>query len=293
MSQTALPPFLGLEPAALDEARVAILPVPYEATVSYGKGTAQGPEALLDASQYVELFDELRDREPASEISFFTAAPVNCAVPFEPTMAEIRQRAQELVNPKRLLMSIGGEHSITGPLVAAHLEQFPDLHVLQIDAHCDLRDVYEGSLLSHASAMARVVEQVGSRLTQVGIRSICAEDRAAIRDRGLHTFFAGDLHSKPASVWIDAVVETLGPQVYLTVDVDGLDPSVIPSTGTPEPGGLSWWDTIELVRVLGERRQIVGADMTELAVVGDRAADRISAFAAAKLAYQICTAAIG
>ncbi|MDX2273598.1 MAG: agmatinase [Cyanobacteriota bacterium] len=299
-------PFLGLTETDLATAQAIILPVPYEATTSYGKGTAQAPQALLEASAYVELYDEVRDREPAvasgssleteedaDVISrYWTAPPVEFTAAFEPAMQEIYRRAAELVKPGRFLCSIGGEHSVTPPLVQAHLEHYPDLCVLQIDAHCDLRNAYEGSPLSHASAMARIVDVIDNRLTQVGIRSICAEDRQAIRERRLHTFFAHSLQSKPAQEWIPQVIATLGPRVYLTVDVDGLDPSVVPATGTPEPGGLSWWDTIELIRALGSQRQIVGADVVELAVTGERETDRRSAFSVAKLTYQILAAAL-
>lgn len=303
MEQT--PSFLGLREQDPASACAVLLPVPYEATTSYGKGTAQAPQALLEASAYVELYDEIRDREPAVRFPasslaadtdaevisrYWTAPAVAFTEAFEPAMAEIYRRAAELVGPGRLLCSIGGEHSITPPLVQAHLEHYPDLHILQIDAHCDLRDSYEGSPLSHASAMARVVDPVDNRLTQVGIRSICAEDRQAIRNRRLHTFFAHSLQGKPTHTWIQEVIDTLGPRVYLTVDVDGLDPAVVPSTGTPEPGGLSWWETIELIRALGEQRQIVGADVVELAVTGAAEADRRSAFTVAKLTYQILAA---
>ncbi|MFS8854478.1 MULTISPECIES: agmatinase [unclassified Synechococcus] len=295
-------PFLGLAEPDPELAQAIVLPIPYEATTSYGKGTAKGPQALLQASAYVEIYDEVRDCQPALHPDFaaetsryWTAPPVEFEGldAHELAMAAIQRRAAEWVRPGRFLLSIGGEHSITGPLIAAHLPHYPELHVLQIDAHCDLRDSYEGSRYSHASAMARVVEQVGGRLTQVGIRSLCAEDRQAIRKHRLHTFFAHSLHGKPAQEWIPEVIATLGSQVYLTVDVDGLDPAVVPATGTPEPGGLGWWETVELIRALGQQRQIVGADVVELAVTGERETDRRSAFTAAKLAYQILAAALG
>ncbi|MFT0813575.1 agmatinase [Synechococcus sp. OH20] len=295
-------PFLGLAEPDPELAQAIVLPIPYEATTSYGKGTAKGPQALLQASAYVEIYDEVRDCQPALHPDFaaetsryWTAPPVEFEGldAHELAMAAIQRRAAEWVRPGRFLLSIGGEHSITGPLIAAHLSHYPELHVLQIDAHCDLRDSYEGSRYSHASAMARVVEQVGGRLTQVGIRSLCAEDRQAIRKHRLHTFFAHSLHGKPAQDWIPEVIATLGSQVYLTVDVDGLDPAVVPATGTPEPGGLGWWETVELIRALGQQRQIVGADVVELAVTGERETDRRSAFTAAKLAYQILAAALG
>ncbi|MFS8907167.1 arginase family protein, partial [Synechococcus sp. OH2] len=219
-------PFLGLAEPDPELAQAIVLPIPYEATTSYGKGTAKGPQALLQASAYVEIYDEVRDCQPALHPDFaaetsryWTAPPVEFEGldAHELAMAAIQRRAAEWVRPGRFLLSIGGEHSITGPLIAAHLSHYPELHVLQIDAHCDLRDSYEGSRYSHASAMARVVEQVGGRLTQVGIRSLCAEDRQAICRHRLHTFFAHSLHGKPAQDWIPEVIATLGSQVYLTV----------------------------------------------------------------------------
>ncbi len=296
MSESRLS-FLGLPEPDPALAQAILLPIPYEATTSYGKGTAKGPHALLQASAYVELYDEIRDCEPAldpnSKLSrYWTAPALELTEPHEPAMAEIQRQAAQWVGPGRFLLAIGGEHSITAPLIAAHLPHYPDLHVLQIDAHCDLRNSYQGSPYSHASAMARVVDQVGNRLTQVGIRSICAEDRQVIRERRLHTFFAHSLQGKPRQQWIQEVIDTLGPRVYLTVDVDGLDPAVMPATGTPEPGGLSWWETVDLIRTLGQQRHIVGADVVELAVTGEAETDRRSAFNGAKLAYQILAAAL-
>lgn len=297
-------PFLGLQEGELELAEAVLLPIPYEATVSYGTGTGGGPQALLDASTYVELYDEVRDCQPAVRSApglhpdgealsrYWTAQPVNVPAAFEPAMEAIYQRATALVRPGRLLLSIGGEHSVSYPLFQAHLEHYPNLHILQIDAHCDLRHAYEGSPLSHASVMARAVEQVGNRITQVGIRSICAEDRQAIRQHGIQTFFAHSLQSRSRWEWIPDVIATLGEQVYLTVDVDGLDPSVVPSTGTPEPGGLGWWDVVELIRAVGQQRQIIGADVMELSVTGNAELDRRSAFNMAKLSYQILAAAL-
>jgi agmatinase len=300
-------PFLGLLEGELESAEAVLLPIPYEATVSYGTGTGGGPQALLEASTYVELYDEVRDCQPAVRSApahpvpspdgealsrYWTAEPVDFPAAFEPAMEAIYQRAAALVRPGRLLLSIGGEHSVSYPLFQAHLEHYPNLHILQIDAHCDLRHAYEGSPLSHASVMARAVELVGNRITQVGIRSICAEDHQAIRQHGIQTFFAHSLQSRSRRAWIPDVLATLGEQVYLTVDVDGLDPSVVPSTGTPEPGGLGWWDVVELIRAVGQQRQIIGADVMELSVTGNAELDRRSAFNMAKLSYQILAAAL-
>jgi len=301
-SAVEIPSFLGLTEGSLSQAEGVILPIPYEATTSYGKGTAQGPEALLQASAFVEVYDEVRDRQPAlvdpfgdpeSTLSrYVTVDPVVLGEPGEAAMAAIKVRAQALVQPGRVVVGVGGEHAITPPLVAAHLRHYPDVRVLQIDAHADLRHSYQGSIYSHASAMARVVELVGHRLTQVGIRSICAEDRQAMQRARVQTFFAASLEGKSPQEWIPEVIATLGEHVYLTVDVDGLDPAVVPSTGTPEPGGLGWWDTLALIRRLGEQRRIVGADVNELSVTGAEEADRRSAFTVAKLTYQILAAAL-
>jgi agmatinase len=288
-----LPPgegFLGL-PDGLDDpgrAQAVVLPVPYEQTVSYGGGTAAGPEAILRASHQVELYDEELDAEVVRLWDgVATAAPLDLSgLHGERAVQRIQQAAAALAAEGRFVLGLGGEHTVTAGLVAAQAERHPGLSVLQIDAHSDLRDTYEGDRWSHACVMARV-RDLGVAACAVGIRSQCAEEAARMREEGLPVWYGHDLRRRAAGgdlTWIEEVVDSLGDPVYLTVDVDGLDPSVIPATGTPEPGGLLWHEVTALLRAVGRRRRIVAADVVELAPAqGLHHAD----FAAARLAHKI------
>jgi len=279
--------FLGLPEAATDRARarVAVLPVPYEATTSYGTGTRDGPAAILAASRQVETF--------APDLGVDLAeAPIHTLPPVAPDLSSpdaMERRlmgvARPLVAEGLFLLALGGEHSITAPLVAAVGEAHGPLSVLHVDAHLDLRDTFEGTPHSHASVMRRVVE-AGHRTVHVGIRSACPEETEFAEARGLPVFWARDCAA--GTDWIDRAVEALGDPVYVSVDCDGLDPSVIRTVGTPEPGGLGWWPAVALVdRVFAERR-VLAADVVELAPAGDRASD----FAAARLAVRLAALAL-
>jgi agmatinase len=273
--------------------RVHVLPVPLEATASYGGGTRHGPQAIIDASKQVELFDRALGGEPALAYGIHTLP----AVPVEPGAIEtVLDRVQAAVAGiaavGKLPVVLGGEHTVTiGPvraLAAARVvSPAAPLVVVQVDAHADLRGVYQGSPYSHACVMRRLLEDAGCELVQVGIRSLCAEEDAFIRENParVRTFFADDIHADAAGAWLAELADRLrGRRVYLTIDVDGLDPSVVPATGTPEPGGLSWRQAMALLEtVTGAAGEIVGIDCVELAPVpGMHAAD----FAAAKLLYR-------
>ncbi len=272
--------FLGLDPtlSARDTAKILIWPVPVEKTVSYGTGTADGPAAIVDASRYVELYDE----ELGGEVG---ALGVHTLPAFQPKgsideiVAAITAGATDLLGSGQFLCTLGGEHSITPPLVRAFAKNFDDLSVLQIDAHADLRDSYEGSPNSHACAMRRVVEICPA--VQVGIRSLSSEEARAIPKLPTKMFYAKDILGR--TDWIERAVESLSGNVYLTVDVDGLDPSIVPATGTPEPGGLLWNDVVALIRAVAAKRRIVGMDAVELC----GSASNVSSFVVAKLLYKI------
>jgi agmatinase len=242
---------------------VVLLPVPYEATVSYMPGTRLGPAALLTASRYVELYDHELDFEPHQvgihtlpELMLSGAGP-------EAALAELRAVVDALLGAKKFVIMIGGEHSISGPPILAHADRIEgELSVLQLDAHADLRPEYEGTPFSHACVMHRVHDRV--RLVQAGIRSLTAEERVLMRETGVTTVLG---HELGAPDWIDRVLGALGEQVYVTLDVDYFDPAIMPSTGTPEPGGGAWYPTLELLeRVFAERR-VVGCDVVELAPI--------------------------
>lgn len=277
--------FLGL-PAAdaptFDDAGVVILPVPYEATVSYMGGTRFGPRRLLEASRYIELYDHEMDAEPHTvgvhtmpELLLSGAGP-------EAALAELRQAFDALAESNKLVIMLGGEHSISAPPIEAHAHRLGGrrLSVLQLDAHGDLRAEYEGTPFSHACVMYRVHQLVD--LVPVGIRAITAEERHLIRARKIPVIFGHELDA--AGTWIDRALTALGPDVYITIDIDFFDPSLVPATGTPEPGGGTWYPTLRLLeRVFAERR-VVGVDVVELAPIpGFVAPD----FLAAKLVYKL------
>lgn len=278
--------FLGLDPADSDPRRAAVLvlPVPYEATVSYGGGTRRGPQAIIDASATVELYDHDAGDEPY-RIGVATAEPVPLTVAGpEAALKELRRAYAAALRPGRFVVMLGGEHSVsTAPILehAARLKkQGRRLSVLQLDAHGDLRATWEGSPWSHACAMRRVVEQVD--LVQVGVRAIAVEERAVMRRHGVTTIFAEELDG--GEEWIDRAIAALGRDVYLTIDIDYFDPSLVPSTGTPEPGGGTWYPTLRLLERLFRMRRVVAADVVELAPIpGLLAPD----FLAAKLVYKL------
>lgn len=280
--RVALGEFGGTTPTTTDfaRARVVILPVPFDRTTSYVAGTRNGPHEILVASSHMELWDEETATDVHS-IGIFTLPEME--FPFgtlEEVMAEIRRVAGELVARDKFPVVIGGEHSITPPVVAALASRHPGLSVLQIDAHADLRDTFMGTPHNHACAMRRVLEHAPA--TQVGIRSLSPEEAAAIPGLPTRVFYDFNLRRDPD--WIERVVETLSDTVYVTVDVDGLDPAIMPATGTPEPGGLSWYEMLAVLKATIERREVIGCDVVELSPLPGVMAPN---FLCAKLIYKI------
>ena len=264
-----------------DNARVLILPVSYEGTVSFGTGTGEGAMAIVDASRNMELYEEETDAE-VYKIGIHTLEEFKPKKNPAETMNALYERSKELLKKDKFLCMLGGEHSVSAPVIRAHAEKFHNLSVLQIDAHADLRDEYDGTKHSHASIMARVVKDLRVPSVQVGIRSISAEEVRSL-DAGLPTkiFWAKNIVGK--TNWINEAVDSLTENVYLTIDIDGLDPSIMPTTGTPEPGGLGWYETLSLIRKLAKKRRIVGMDLVEYAYVENQPAP---AFLCAKLIYK-------
>jgi agmatinase len=273
--------FLASELAELapGEARFHVLPVPYEKTVSYGGGTAKGPAAILAASGQLERWDGASD--PGAE-GIYTWPALDCSGAPERVIADIAAAVKRILALGKLPVVLGGEHTVTWGVVRGYLEAGErDFGVVQIDAHADLRDRYEGDPLSHASVMRRVVE-AGIPLVQLGIRAYCEEEREARKTHGVRAFDAVDLVPKG----IDAVTlpADFPPKVFFTVDVDGIDPSVLPATGTPVPGGLGWYQTLGLFESVARQRRIIGFDVMEFApIAGFHAFD----FAAALLTYKL------
>lgn len=274
--------FLGLSGSHADPetARYAVLPVPYEGTVSYKAGTANGPGAIIGASQQVELFDEELLRQCISP-GVATLAPLQPADDAAAMMRRVFEAAAPMMQAGKFLLTLGGEHSITAPLVRAARDIHGPISVLQIDAHADLRDCYDGSGHNHACVMRRVLEMTDS-ICQVGIRNFSKEEYDACRPQLDRCFtparIATDAH------WIEAAVDSLGETVYVTVDIDGLDPSVAPGTGTPEPGGLTWRQVLDLLRAVCKRRTVVAADIVEVRPIPP---NHVTEFLAARLAYKL------
>jgi len=254
--------FGGYQPESRTFAGAAavVLPVPFERTTSYVAGTRNAPREILLASNQVELFDDETGTDAHME-SVFTLPELELpSADIEAAIGEIRRVVRELAPHGKFLVVLGGEHSVTVPVVDALVEHMADLSVLQIDAHADLRDSYQGSRYSHASAMRRVLERVPC--TQVAIRSLSREEAEALPGLRTRVFFDRTMRRDPD--WMSRVVESLGPRVYLTIDCDGLDPAIMPAVGTPEPGGLSWDELLALVRTVIREREVVGCDVVEL-----------------------------
>jgi len=269
-----------------DNARVVILPIPLDRTTSYVPGTRTGPHEILVASSHMELWDEETQTDVHS-VGICTLPEME--FPFagmDEVMAEIRRVAGELVNRGKFPVILGGEHSITPPVVAAVAAKHPGLSVLKIDAHADLRDSFMGTPHNHACAMRRTLEH--APVTQVGIRSLSSEEAADIPSLKTRVFYDFNMRQDPS--WIDRVVESLSDVVYITIDVDGFDPAIMPATGTPEPGGLSWHEGLTLLRLVFERRKVVGCDIVELSPMSGNAAPN---FLCAKLLYKILTYRFG
>lgn len=263
--------------------RAVIFPVPLERTTTYETGTRNGPDAILEASRNMELYDEELGVEPYKKIGIATLPAIDTQDgTLERVLAELHTTEMALLEDGKFPVVLGGEHSLTPPLVAAAAKKFPDLSVLQIDAHADLRESYQGNPASHASAMRRVVEVCPA--VQVGIRSLSAEEAEAVPRLRTRIYWAKDIVRAPLESWVPRIVADLSPHVYLTVDLDGFDPAYVPATGTPEPGGLDWHQVTSLVRAVAAQKRIVAMDVVELLPQpGDHASD----FLAAKLVYKI------
>jgi agmatinase len=280
--------YFGLTPeeSSYAASRIVILPVPYGGTVTYGGGTERGPDAIRVASQQVELFDEETRREPY-RAGIHTASPIVIrGKDPEPMVREVERRVRRFLRDGKFVVTLGGEHSISPGAVKAYAAAYPGLTVVQFDAHSDLRESYHGTRHNHACAGARMREH--ARVIQIGIRSQSPEERELI-DRGeVETLFA---YQMAEGDWGGAVLAKIPERtpVYVTVDLDYFDPSIMPSTGTPEPGGGEWYPTLKFLRGLSERARIVGFDVMELAPVqGIHAPD----FLSARLVYKLLAYAV-
>ncbi|MCC7417250.1 MAG: agmatinase [Acidobacteria bacterium] len=287
--RVAVGEFGGTTPTTtdFDHARVVVLPIPLDRTTSYVPGTRNGPHEILVASSHLELWDEETGTDVHS-IGIYTMPEMD--FPFESMdqiVAEIQRIASELIERGKFPIVLGGEHSITPPIVAAAAAKHPNLSVLQLDAHADLRASYMGTPHNHACAMRRVLDHAASA-TQVGIRSLSVEEAADIPSLRTTIFYDWNMRKDPD--WMERVVASLNENVYVTIDVDGFDPSIMPATGTPEPGGLSWHEALALLRKVIEARTVVGCDIVELSPAPGNVAPT---FLCAKLIYKILTYRFG
>ncbi|CAN5438768.1 agmatinase [soil metagenome] len=282
--------FLGLPESAstLEQASILVLPIPFEATVSYGHGTANGPAAIIEASKQVELYDREFDRELAFDYGIHTLPALQLPDDPEAAINLIADAVNKAARTGKLVIGLGGEHTMSVGFGRGLLQALGGpLSVVQIDAHSDLRHEYEETPYSHACIARRLLEEPAiEQVLQLGIRSVCMEEVAFTRanPERVRVWYAEEVHD---SQWRDELVNRLqGKRVYLTIDVDGLDPAIIPATGTPEPDGLTWRETLDILRTVAQTAQIVGIDCVELAPAPSQ---HMADFAVAKLLYKaIC-----
>lgn len=265
--------FLAIEEEAsrYDTSEILIVSAPYEHSVSYGAGTASGPAAALESSGYVEFYDDEFDRELCYDKGIATAEPIDFGDKVDADALKlIYDQVKSGLDDGKFVVTVGGEHTISTAPIKAHIEKYPKMSVLHFDAHSDLRDEYEGSKYSHASVFARVIEFLApERLTQVGIRAQCIEESRLIKERGVNTFYASAIRRGiHGENWVEKLVATLAPEVYVSFDVDFFDPAVMPATGTPEPDGFGYNEALTIFREMQRQgKRIIGFDVVELAPI--------------------------
>ncbi len=272
--------FLGLAEDP-EKARVVILPAPYDGTTSYVPGTRFGPRRIIEASPYLEFYDEETETEVYRRAPFLTLPEPELPLAAEEAVHTLKEILRPHLARGLFPVTLGGEHTVSLAPLSLLAERHPDLCLVQIDAHADLRDVYQGSRFSHACVMRRALE-LGVRLFQVGLRALSREEAEFIRTSGHRVFWAREALKDPAGVGRRIFEEVGGVPVYVTIDLDGLDPSEVPGVGTPEPGGLRWYDVLDLLRELS-RAKIVGFDVVELLPLPH---EHRSEFLAARLVYK-------
>jgi agmatinase len=273
-----LPGFCGLpsEPDYYRKASIVILPIPFDKTSTWIKGADKGPEAIIEASRYLEFYDIDTDSELLGK-GIFTAKPIRSA-----SSSAMIRKADSIVTKyleeNKFIVTLGGEHSVYIGIIKAYAKHFQNLSVLHLDAHADSRDSYEGSPYNHACVIARTREFTRN-IVSVGIRSMDASERAGIERKRM--FFAHEIYD--SDTWIPKALRALSDTVYITIDVDVFDPGIMPSTGTPEPGGLGWYQVLKLLKAVSKSKRIVGFDVVELCPSNNKAPD----FLAAKLVYTL------
>lgn len=275
--------FLGLPHAESDykKSRFAVIPVPYDSTTSYAVGTREGPRAIITASQQVEFCDEYFGRETVVDgVSTLDPVAPNMGSP-EDTVNRVYEAAKKPVKDGKFIVGLGGEHSISSGFVRAVQQKYKKLSVLQVDAHADLRDSYQGTPYSHACVMRRI-HDLGVPAVGVGIRSYSLEESQFIKKHDKKILSARMIRNTPK--WIDQVLEDLTDSVFVTIDIDGFDPAYAPGTGTPEPGGLDWFQVTDLLKAVSLEKRIVGCDVVEVRPI---APNTVTEFLAARLLHRL------
>jgi agmatinase len=263
--------------ADAENAKYVLLPVPYDGTSTYIKGANKGPQAIINASDSIELYDIQTELE-AYKAGIYTDKHCYAFESPEKMVTEVKERASHYLKQGKIVGLLGGEHSISIGSIKAHAEKYQDLSVLQIDAHADLREEYNGSPYNHACVMRRAQEV--ANVVQVGIRNVCIEEKSNIIPQ--YIFYAHNICGK--TDWMQKAVDRLTKYVYLTIDLDGFDPSIMPATGTPLPGGLLWYETLAFLELLFQSKKVVGFDVVELCPQSE---NKISDVLAAVLVYKI------
>lgn len=261
--------------ARIDEAKVVLIPVPYDGTSTWQKGADKGPEAFLNASENMELFD-IETRSEVYKKGIYLAPPVTENTSPEKMVEAVYKTTKNYIKQEKFVTLFGGEHSISIGSIKAFQESFPDLTVVQLDAHADLRPEYEGSKCNHACAMHEASKN--TNLLQIGIRSMDISENEHMDEN--QVYFAHDLYEE----WQVDAIGQMTPNVFITIDLDAFDPSILPSTGTPEPGGLFWYETLEFLKMMFKKKNVVGFDIVELCPNKD---EKSSDFLAAKLYYKM------
>jgi agmatinase len=270
--------FLEKEFSDYKKSKFVILSVPYEGTVSYGKGTSKGPAAIIKASHNMELYDEELDNENY-KAGICTLKPLKAESTPKKMIDSIEKESDKIIKDNKFPIMLGGEHSISTGLIRALKKKYNDLSVLQLDAHADLRQEYEGQPYSHASIMARTREITNA--VQVGIRSLSIEESKWIKKDNLPIFWARNIYDNEE--WFDDAISKLSNNVFITIDLDVFNPSIMSATGTPEPGGLDWYMVVKFLKKVCEKKKVVGFDVVELAPTKNHSCD----FLAAKLVYKL------
>ncbi len=274
------------EQTTFETAHVVVVPVPFDATTCYRPGTREGPQAIIDASRNLELYDTELRRCPC-DVGIHTLRAVEPVMGNATAMTNrIEQVTGSVLDRGKFVATLGGDHSISIGVIRAFAARYPQMSVLQIDAHTDLRDSYEENPLSSATIMRRVLD-VCPRTAQVGMRSISEPEMRLIEERKLPLWLASDIAARGFRGdrgWVDEVVAALGDEVYITFDIDAFDPSLVPGTGTPEPGGLGWYEVMDLLGAVAAQRKIIGFDVVELSPLVE---GHVSPVVAAKLVYKL------